>query len=163
MPTKKKYPYAFVACKDCILNYSKLTAKVKMHQAQDWEYDSLTYIELLMTKCPHDGHPPFHIRIRKKYNMHCFGCGGKITCPAGVFRHFNEVFCEACYDERLADNAFTEQMDYEEQKHFEQTGMDYPEWQIDQHQRALERQDCLEMEYAKRARENTEKFMRIFF
>lgn len=159
---KKQHPYAFTQCESCISNYNSLTKKDPPYQPYEWEYDALIYLNRKLAKCPHQGHPPLHKCIRKAYRLHCLACGELVGCPANVVRR-DRVLCIQCDDEVEHDRIYDEHMAYEEQKHFERTGMDYPEWQIEQHQIAMERQDCIEMEYAKRARANITNAMNTFF
>lgn len=50
------------------------------------------------SKCPFDFKPNLKIALRRKYKLHCFGCGNKFNCPAEVYRDkfIRFVTCGEC-------------------------------------------------------------------
>jgi len=71
--------------------------------------------------------------VKKKYGLHCFGCGQLFYNKEEVHRIGRDPYCECCWADHHTGIAEQQEYDWEMKKWQEShPGVDYEQYQIDQ-------------------------------
>lgn len=98
---KFQFPKAYDSLIDEELKFFEIPASVRENEYIPSPGDNLKqqkgqWFRPSFSKCPFDYKPNLKIALRRKYKLHCFGCGNTFGCPAEVYRGNVEVRCGEC-------------------------------------------------------------------